>query len=337
MRRTRRILIIFLAALVVLYVGYWFVATSIIRGVIEDQIQVQQGRGVDIAVDRLGVGGFPFDFAFDLDGASIVAPTGEQWRGGSLSARTAAWSPTTVALELRPGGELTIPLAPDADVVLAAADGDGEVAVTLSRQLRSARIALRDVAVSGGPSELGTADSAAMSATDVGTRDAPALAASGELLGVDLPDNPLAALGTVVDRASVDVTVTGPLPQRPGAAALAAWRDAGGTLLVDRLELAWGPLEVSANGTLALDDRLQPAGRLTVETRGHDQVLQALVAAGLIGRTEAFGAAFALNALSGPPDEAGVSTLTAPLSIQGGQVLFGNLPLGVLPEIAWPP
>ncbi len=68
-------------------------------------------------------------------------------------------------------------------------------------------------------------------------------------------------LGARLASLAAEGGVVGPLPPIQGLTPWAAsWRDGGGSVEVQRLVLAWGPLNLAASATLALDDQLQPMG-----------------------------------------------------------------------------
>ena len=61
-----------------------------------------------------------------------------------------------------------------------------------------------------------------------------------------------------------------------------AWRDAGGIIQLRESAIAWGPLGAKGEGTLALDQAMQPLAAGTVRIAGLGQTLSALSAAGVV-------------------------------------------------------
>jgi hypothetical protein len=55
-----------------------------------------------------------------------------------------------------------------------------------------------------------------------------------------------------------------------------AWRKAGGIIQIETLEGTWGPLNINAEGTMGLDDSLQPIASFSSQLKGHDVVLDEL-------------------------------------------------------------
>ena len=98
----------------------------------------------------------------------------------------------------------------------------------------------------------------------------------------------------MIDELAFGVTVKGAVPDGPLVQAIAAWRDAGGTIELDHLQLNWGGLGVTANGTIALDQDLQPIGAFSGGIEGFGAILSALVEAGRLSTEQAALAQIAL-------------------------------------------
>ena len=118
------------------------------------------------------------------------------------------------------------------------------------------------------------------------------------------------------------------------AQAISEWRDSGGTIKLDNLQLKWGDLSSTASGTIALDQELQPVGGFSGAIQGYDQILTALVQSGHMRVAEAGLARLALAMLAkAGPD--GKPAITTALTIQSGQMFLGPAKLGKAPHIAW--
>ena len=106
----------------------------------------------------------------------------------------------------------------------------------------------------------------------------PPNAIEATLHGIALPTG-----GQQVDELGLDVHLTRPPP--PGALPVErarAWRDAGGRAVLSRLLLRWGPLDATGQGTLTLDERLQPRADATLIASGVAPALDALARNGTI-------------------------------------------------------
>lgn len=170
----------------------------------------------------------------------------------------------------------------------------------------------------------------------------PAATAIG--LGADvirLPARPEPLFGRDVATVAGEGVLVERIPPLPPAAALEAWRSAGGTVDVSRFRVVWGPVRAEGAFTLALDRALQPILAGTAEVAGHDAILDRLVATDRLGRMEAFGLRALLGAIARPTGDGTGQTVSAQFSVQDGTLSAGPAGAGAfklltLPPIAWP-
>ena len=101
------------------------------------------------------------------------------------------------------------------------------------------------------------------------THTDPKIALAVNARQVELPVA-IGPLGSSIDQLDIGLTVKGAVPNGKLAEAAAAWRDAGGTIELDRLRLLWGGLGATATGTMALDHELQPIGGLSGAVQGYE-------------------------------------------------------------------
>lgn len=117
--------------------------------------------------------------------------------------------------------------------------------------------------------------------------------------------------------------------------ALESWREAGGRLLVTRLDLAKGPRRLEAKGELTLDGERRPAGRVELAAAGMGDLLAALTG-GRLGGGPGGNAGGLLGGLLQPrspqaapgaaPQSADAKPALAPLPplrLENGRVLVG--------------
>ena len=319
------------------YVGFWFYASERVRDGIDDWVAGQRAHGVDVRYRSVDIGGFPLKLEAEAHDFVVTRGDGAAWRGDDLEASALPWRLTRIDFALAGDHELTVPGVTAFTVTTRGGDGDLQLAP--DGRLTAAQVSLSDVAVAL-PRGAGVVTLAGL---DLAAEERPAdesglpdLAARGDARAIDLPASPLPALGLAIDHAGIDVTVTGPVPPVLNEPALAAWRDTGGELRIERLSLRWGPLVIEANGTIALDEALQPSGNLVAQVQGFLETVDALVEAGMIEAKDAGYTKAGLALLAGPPGPDGTATLTAPLRLRDRRLTLGPLPLAELPAIVWP-
>jgi hypothetical protein len=108
---------------------------------------------------------------------------------------------------------------------------------------------------------------------------------------------------------------------------LTLWRNAGGLLVLDRLDLDWPPITLEATGHLTLDEALRPLGDLQARIAGLPALLDRLVAQGLMAENQARITKLAVLALSTEQDSQGRAVVELPVSFRQGYLYLGPLPL----------
>src|SRR5262249_44415292 len=126
----------------------------------------------------------------------------------------------------------------------------------------------------------------------------------------------------------------GSIASGPPRAAVTKWRDDGGTIEIEELELDWRPLRLTGSGTLALDAELQPQAALTATIAGYGEIVDSLLVAGAIKPNDGALAKIALGLLA-KPGPSGERQITAPIAVQEGRLFVGPVRLMTLPKISW--
>jgi Uncharacterized protein conserved in bacteria (DUF2125) len=165
----------------------------------------------------------------------------------------------------------------------------------------------------------------------------PALAFGLSAEAINLPSRSARPLGPRIASLAVDGALNGPLPAgRTPAERATSWRDGGGSLEVHHLALVWGPLDLTASATLALDDQLQPMGAGSARLVGYAETLDALATRGAISRSAATAAKAVLSLLASNPDDGSPPEVEVPLTLQYRTLSMRQVPLLRLPEVDWP-
>jgi hypothetical protein len=341
MRRPTRLGLAALGILSVLfaaYAGFWLIAAKRIEEGFVDWAAAQRHQGVDASWRNFAIGGFPTAFRIDLAGAElrdtklipapgIAAPllsgSARPWdfrewrltapRGLNAELPGAGGRPPVRLKAEKAMGEVTVGATGGATIALRLDEAYAEAVGHIRARLADLRLTL--------PPQM------PQSHTD------PAFSLAFQAEGVQLPIA-VPTLGGTIDQLTFDATLRGMIPAGPLPRALAAWRDDGGTIELNKLDLDWGPLGASATGTLALDDRLQPIGGFSGAVRGYDRIMTVLVQTGHMRASEAGLArlALAMLAKAGPDGRPEIETS---FTIQNGEMYLGPAKLGPMPRIVW--
>jgi hypothetical protein len=160
---------------------------------------------------------------------------------------------------------------------------------------------------------------------------------STALQGVTGPWLQTSPLGESIQSLVVKAQQMGSFDQGPLVESLENWRDNGGTIEITAFNLRHGPLKFSANGTLALDDTLQPIGALTARIEGFFEVIDALKQLGAVKSRDAITAKMVLGVLSRKSLNGGPVHLNLALSAQSGRIYAGPIALMEVPKVDWVP
>jgi hypothetical protein len=131
-------------------------------------------------------------------------------------------------------------------------------------------------------------------------------------------------LGKFIQQIAVSSVLQGTIEKLPSEASLTKWRDEGGFLHIQALDIQWGEGAIEGEGRLALDTEDRPTGSLKTHILGYEEILEALTTTGKIDPNAARMIGFALSQLS-TKDANGRSVIKMPLSAQDGGVYLGPI------------
>jgi len=149
---------------------------------------------------------------------------------------------------------------------------------------------------------------------------------------IGLPDNFRWPLGGSVNSLAAAVTLASPRVWGTDSREQAqSWRDGGGKVRVQSLDLHWGPLSLQGDAALSLDAGLQPAGTGHVHITGFGPALDALADAGVIGTGMAATYKAVLGLMASDPS----SAINLPLTLRDSTLSLGEIPLSRFKDLAW--
>jgi hypothetical protein len=330
--------IVLIAVLVALYSAGWLFLAHRAERAVDAYVAREHEQGVNLSIASRTVAGYPTRIEVQL--AGIVAdglphvPTGhltiptaaawarpwrlDAWRFALLSGATIDGPQGRISFDLL-GGHASTVLGPGGTPGgdLADIHVDNVVISVGDRLLKAARAGL----------------TLRLPPTAPRVHEEPLFSATLQARKVTLP-SATAPLGQEIDHLTLDGTWRGPLPPGKLAEALAAWRDDGGTIELQGIDLGWGPLALSADGTLALDKDLQPLGAFSARIMGYDAILDALVASGGLKSNEASLARMGLSMMAQRGAD-GTPQLKTPVTVQDNAVFLGPARLVKLSKITW--
>lgn len=323
---------------------YWNYAADRFRSGIDAWARARAAEGYRVNLGAVDIAGFPFRIEATVADPALAGTAGAgpwSWRGPALTIRARPWRPSRMRITA-PGRHRIEALVAGG----ARAFSVGVRALALKLRLPGGKLARASLSARGvdvtdeAGARLGGLAAAAVIIDRPGKPvpgaegPPPAMDLLVEADGVRLAHEPAPGLGTETARIGLRASVTGALPLAPSAAALVRWRDAGGTVEVRAVGVRHGPIRAEGDGTLALDDAMQPIGAFTLRLRGFAEAIDALRLAGAVEPRPAELAKAALGALAKRGSD-GAATLTAPVSIQNRRLYVGPVALARLPRVRW--
>jgi len=280
------------------YTGYWFFVAAKLQAGVEAWVAEQRAMGNDVRVSEGSIGGFPLTFRRDFGAAEMLFQ-------GAMPVQIVAGA---AVAEIKPWN------------------------------LNTVIVTARDVSFSGasGVYKASTLDGS------IDIPKAPPADYHQPFLGFDLtaatvilPEGQRAVTAGPIETVAVRGAVMGPMPMAPDlGTALAGWANAGGVLELKALSFAQAPLDVAGEGTLALDEALQPLGALTVRAHGAAETVELLERDGLLDQRSAKTAKIMVQGLA-KPDDSGKARVDLSLSLQQGYLWLGPIKLAKLPSLSF--
>lgn len=343
----RRWLIPFLAAIVVVavgYVGLWLWAERELAQGFRQWAATSQASGWKVTSAAPERGNWPLAATLTLPDLSVSGgdeefPGGLAWHAERLVIELSLLHPRVVVIRALGAQRLRASVLPE--VPYTAEELHALVPLQLGPPPRRLDIEAANLRANmpmekAGPLTVAHLDIHVQWATEQ-TQTEPPLTIAMRAADVVLPKVTNWPLGPRVASISGDAALNGQMPHIDGLAQrAAAWRDAGGQLKAQRVTLTWGSLNLSGNGTIGLDRSLQPTGSGTARVVDPSETLSALVAHGVITRRAALAANAVLALLEHVPESGGSPVVEVPLAIQDRTVSVGNIPLAKLPVFVWP-
>jgi hypothetical protein len=331
-----RKLLFLLVTLTVLWSGYWFVGSSVIRSAATNWFAAQAAPGLTAENSSLAVAGFPNRFDLTVEGVRFADPaSGIGWEAPFAQIFAMTWKPWHIIAALPPSQVVSLP---GQEVTITS---EGLRASVRARPAGSLPLAM--AIVESGPlaatSSLGwthAAEAAVVSLGEVnGTpntydvaADIAGLAPDAALLLLLAPEGGLPPMISEI-RLRANATLTAPLDRHAGDTnpRLAAVK------LTD-MAVTWGEIALTAEGGIAPDDKGFAAGRINFTVTNWRRVMPLLVASGTVRPQLARTVETMLEGLakqSGDPE-----VLKIPLTMQDGWMSLGPLPLGPAPVLMPP-
>lgn len=332
---------ILVSAVISLSLGYslfWYYMAGELEDRIEAWVGVQKSRGLSIQYNDMEINGFPYRMEFSFNKFKAVKTN----RGG---VRVHFTSPhiTYIAFPWKinhgviigDGGGLRLGSRRHPELTLNFIKSRASVMIdTASGQFQRTSLVFNDVSwtmeQNDGSEELSRAGQVKLHimrpifSADVDDMELPVQMK----LYLEAEDvTAYETFGRKMEQVKIDLQLHGeelPIYSKDG---LASWRDIGGTLAVKNLEVVSGGMAIELSGDVTLDQDLKPLGAFSVKLRAIDQF------SGIFSSHPTFQKAPGnlilqeLDRMSRAGKNGGKEALDLSISLQGGLLYFGSIPV----------
>lgn len=318
---------------IVLWSGWWFAGATVANRVITGWLEDRRTEGWAADVGTLDTGGFPLRFETTLEELRLADPdTGVAWQAPRVTLTRPAYAPTDITVTLPSMHTLASPLE-RLTITSTTSTARLAVAPTPALTVWSSAITLEDFTITasqGWMSKVARADITTQAGdapfSHVIRADLADVAPGGPILRILDPAN---LLPETLARMTIDATATFDAPWDINA--LQDRRPQPREMDLRNVEILWGDIEVRIAGDVTVDDEGVPEGDIAVQVVNWQALLDLLQSNGVLPQrinTLALRAVESLAAASGRPD-----TLDASLTLAGGFIRFGVIPIGPAPRI----
>lgn len=333
-----------IGAIIVVALAYgalWAALATGTQTIADDWIAKQRLNGWSVSAKAPRLDGFPFWPFVVLDNVAITAPLDNgswSWATDRVTLHPATFDLTRLTVQAAGRHLLDAPWTPSGPLFAEAAVANLDINVDTDGRLQRSHIYLEQAELqdAAGLPLVGATlvDLDFMLAEESASPEEVFAQFSGRLDDVRLAMD-LRPFDPTIRTLQLAADLVGPLQPGRLQEALELWRRDGGTLEVRRILLDWPPLTIDADGTMALDEALQPIAAFSTRITGFNDTLNALEAKGIIPRGQGASAQLVLNLLAKTPPGGDKPELQVPLSIQDQTLSIGPFDVMDVPTIEW--
>lgn len=164
----------------------------------------------------------------------------------------------------------------------------------------------------------------------------PGLSLEWSMQNINLKTEQPTPFGKDIVSLTANMHVMGDAPNPYDKKSVAEWNANSGVLEYDDFHMEWGPLNLTAKGTIGLDDLLQPEGAFVGSIENHEEVVKTLLATNWIPPRHATMLQSALTMFSRSHKYNEDNKVDIPITIQLGGVFLGPVRIFTFPDIKWP-
>jgi hypothetical protein len=330
---------------VALYTAAWFYMAGKLEDHILTQIAILKNKGYDVQHDGVLIGGYPVAISAAVKNPHLTrVGILEAWVEGDMVFKAHIWNPyeaTSVS-----SSPFYLAYGPQGHLLL---EGQGMQMTLFPLDRNHFEVTYEGMSLKHNDVEVLKVNETHIEVDQKGTEDMEVAQSLDFNIAIhDIEGSLLnnVTLGDQIDVLKAQGTLYGKFAGNSLQEKLARWYHKAGTINFKSLFVQWGDLKLNIDGTMALDEQLQPLAALTVNVDGLDAVLDTMVQNKTLPPEAAGISKLAMSLFAGGAkpksmDEADADSshvqkgVRLSLTVQNGHVSIGPLPLISLPRVDW--
>ncbi|MFY9288365.1 MAG: DUF2125 domain-containing protein [Alphaproteobacteria bacterium] len=331
-------------AIVIVVVGWWglwSLAAAQYRHVIDGWIESGRASGYEISYADRQLSGFPHEIVLRFSNVKWKNTDNIIFHADDIDIAALPWRWDVFDASFKHRVQIDAPIDAEGHaLILAGEDGHARIELDKDGFWRFSHISLANAQFGQSPNYVAKAGYLDATATrpDIPPQDhhEVGLTLTGEAHNVTLPTAMPTPFGLNMPRVDVDIRIMGVVPDFRKEESVQAWNNAMGIVEFDKLHMDWGPLKLTARGTMGFDDDLQPEGAFSGAIDNHEDVLKALMDHDFIAKRQEAMLNSALSLFAKPSKFSGAAGIEIPMTVQLGGLFLGPVRIFTFPEIEWP-
>jgi hypothetical protein len=332
--------LIAIAASIVLWWAVWSIAASQYRTFVDNWIATHHVAGYDVTYQSRDAEGFPFDISLHFTDFVLQNSDGVRIHANDVSLSTIPWRWHRFNAKLKHGFEIAIPFTGSKTLhIVTDETARDHTELAENGDWKLIDLDLADAKALWGDDPFFSADKFAIALdrpeTPPQNSQEPGLTIAGSAANMIMPPGLDQPFGEKIAKIDVALRVMGDVPDPRKKESVAAWSNGAAVVQFDKFVLNWGPLLLSARGTLGLDDDLQPEGAFSADIGNHKEILKTLMAQNYIPKRDAGMLDSAINLFTKKVTVEGATGIQAPIAVQLGGLFLGPVRIFEFSDIKW--
>lgn len=327
------------AVLLITYLGVWAGTAALLTQQANAWIKSQRQNGMYIQHGEPIYSGFPSRVVITYPAASIasgVFPTGWAWSTQTISIAARPLLLNQLFFNLTGTHSLTLPGTPTPTLNFASTYANFELGMDSGGAISAGRLSVSELTAAWSGSDTSTIVLDQGNFSIVSHKATNTWGIETTLHGLRVPGIFSTHVDPVIERVNFATETRLPPSHQSWQNSLWAWMDNGGMIEVHKLEIVWPPISVTAAGSMALDEELQPSGTFSANIQGFFETLDILRAEGIVRSQDSAMAKIVLGLLTRPPPNGGPPELSVSMTINDQKLYAGPVMIMKLPLVTWP-